>query len=225
MTNSIPEELLKSAHPPTFWVKSLEHVQELVDNPIDSLCHLCAIENNPEHMIPVIRNSGIGYLYKEIVHFQQSSNEMISNIRRNYSYLVYSKWVSQKKIFLMINDLLPSDCKILVEASPSWLGRQKLDIFIPEMNLAVEYQGEQHFKSLKHWGGQQKLNRNKVMDERKKKLCAENGIKLVYFDCYEKLTSDLVSLRLQAVLQGSTASIRLESDGVSHNYKKVSKLL
>jgi len=35
----------------------------------------------------------------------------------------------------------------------AWLAPQRLDIFVPALSLAIEYQGEQHFLPLDHLGG------------------------------------------------------------------------
>ena len=51
----------------------------------------------------------------------------------------------------------------------------ELDIFIFDMNLAFEYQGEQHFKPT-HLGN---FNRQLERDEEKKLLCKENSITLI----------------------------------------------
>ena len=65
-----------------------------------------------------------------------------------------------------------------------WLGRQHLDFFIEEKNMAIECQGVQHFKSVEFFGGEEKLKYLQELDKRKERLCAEHGIELrfVRFD-------------------------------------------
>lgn len=65
-----------------------------------------------------------------------------------------------------------------------WLGYQSLDFYLPKHKIAIECQGEQHFKPIKHFGGEKALTENKERDERKLKLCNENGIKLLYYANY-----------------------------------------
>ena len=66
------------------------------------------------------------------------------------------------------------------------IGRQKLDFYLPEFNIAIECQGEQHFKPVdfakrgKKWAEQQ-LEINIKRDKRKLQLCNENNIKLLYY--------------------------------------------
>lgn len=60
----------------------------------------------------------------------------------------------------------------------SWLGGQSLDFFIPEKNIAIECQGLQHFKNERRY---KKLEEVQERDERKKRLCIENGVHLIYY--------------------------------------------
>lgn len=56
----------------------------------------------------------------------------------------------------------------------------KLDFFLPEYNIGIEYQGEQHFKPIKYFGGQEIYNILISRDKVKNKLCKEHGIKILY---------------------------------------------
>jgi len=55
----------------------------------------------------------------------------------------------------------------------------QLDVFVPRINLAVEYQGEQHFKEFKWQGSGSSLEEVIERDKRKIQICNENGITLV----------------------------------------------
>ena len=62
-----------------------------------------------------------------------------------------------------------------------WLGRQSLDFYLPEYNIAIECQGEQHYKPIKHFGGIKTYNYTIKRDEKKKLLCEKNNIILLYY--------------------------------------------
>ena len=62
-----------------------------------------------------------------------------------------------------------------------WLGKQSLDFYLPEYNIAIECQGIQHFKPIDFFGGIDKLKYQRQLDLRKKQLCEENNVKLIYF--------------------------------------------
>ena len=65
-------------------------------------------------------------------------------------------------------------------------GKQSLDFYFPEKKIAVECQGEQHyisnfFKSRGIEYAENHLKYIQELDARKRQLCKENGIELIYF--------------------------------------------
>lgn len=62
----------------------------------------------------------------------------------------------------------------------SFIGKLKIDFYLPNYNIAIECQGEQHFKSIEHFGGEEKYNIQKIRDLRKYNLCVNNGVNLFY---------------------------------------------
>ena len=61
------------------------------------------------------------------------------------------------------------------------LGRQHIDIYLKDFNIAVEYQGEQHFRPVEKWGGEKYFLKQVERDKTKNRICEENGILLLYF--------------------------------------------
>ena len=53
------------------------------------------------------------------------------------------------------------------------------DFYIPELNILIEYQGIQHYKAVKHFGGEERFKQQKENDEMKQKYAKENRITLV----------------------------------------------
>ena len=62
-----------------------------------------------------------------------------------------------------------------------WLGLQSLDFYLPDYNVGIECQGIQHFEPIEHFGGEDNFIECQKRDKKKKALCEENGIKLLYF--------------------------------------------
>jgi len=69
-----------------------------------------------------------------------------------------------------------------------WLGRQSLDFYLPDYNIAIECQGEQHYQKIfyrsKKWNEEKsEKNFNKIikLDNEKYKKCLNNKIVLYYF--------------------------------------------
>lgn len=109
-------------------------------------------------------------------------------------------WVQETYLARLVQEVFPN-LKVLREASPDWLGRQRLDIFIPDLALAIEYQGEQHYRPVSLFGGKEGLRAAKRRDGIKRDRCNQNGVKVVYFYHNETLTKRLVEGRLVEALQ------------------------
>ena len=62
-----------------------------------------------------------------------------------------------------------------------WLGRQSLDFYLPDYNVGIECQGEQHFFPVDYFGGEKTFKKISERDKRKKALCEKYGVKLLYF--------------------------------------------
>lgn len=65
-----------------------------------------------------------------------------------------------------------------------WLGKQHLDFYLTDYNVAIECQGGQHFKPVDKFGGEETFAKTVELDMKKRKLCKENGIKLFYYANY-----------------------------------------
>ena len=73
----------------------------------------------------------------------------------------------------------------------------ELDVYLPDRNIGIEYQGVQHFEPVAHWGGEEALAKLQKRDAKKKRLCREAKVKLVYFCHDENLSTDLVRNRIR----------------------------
>ena len=87
--------------------------------------------------------------------------------------------ISESRLFSEIKKHFKNH-KVIQHARLKFLGKQHLDIFIPSLKVAIEYQGMQHDEPIDSFGGLDAFLKNKERDELKKELCQENGIKLIY---------------------------------------------
>jgi hypothetical protein len=71
----------------------------------------------------------------------------------------------------------------------------RFDFFLPEKNICIEYDGEQHFISVGKWGGIENLELIKKRDEIKSKFCQENNIQLIRIN-YKESIKDILNLNL-----------------------------
>lgn len=62
----------------------------------------------------------------------------------------------------------------------------RYDFYIKKLNLIIEYDGRQHFESIKDFGGIEEFKLIQERDKIKNKYCKDNGIKLIRIS-YKKL--------------------------------------
>jgi hypothetical protein len=102
-------------------------------------------------------------------------------------------WVNETALYYFIKTLF-SEFEVIHHGRPNFLGLQHYDIFIPELSIAIEYQGQQHKQPVEFFGGEIGYINNLERDKRKKKLSKQNGVKLIeVFPNYDekKLVSQL----------------------------------
>lgn len=114
-------------------------------------------------------------------------------------------WVSERELLNMVKGIFPKN-EIVHQASTEWLGRQRLDIFVPELRLAIEYQGRQHYDPVPFFGGEDGFQQTQERDKLKARLCSENGVTMVYFRYDEILTKEFVETRIKRTLDSKLAS-------------------
>lgn len=104
-------------------------------------------------------------------------------------------WVGETLLHNLLQRVFPGRT-ILRHHRPEWLEGLEIDCHLPEINLGVEYQGQQHFHAIEAWGGLASLRRLQGRDERKKQLCREHGTALETIDYTEPLTEEHIRQRL-----------------------------
>ena len=66
------------------------------------------------------------------------------------------------------------------------------DFYLPEYNMCIEYDGRQHYESIKYFGGEKRLKKQKQIDSIKNEYCKNNNIRLIrikYDEDIEKVLS------------------------------------
>ena len=90
--------------------------------------------------------------------------------------IIKPKWKHELTLFHAVRKKYPDT---LYQYRPAWLGRQSLDLYIPSLNTAIEYQGIQHFHPVDFFGGEEALLARQELDSQKKRLCLENDVRLI----------------------------------------------
>ena len=65
------------------------------------------------------------------------------------------------------------------------------DFYLPKLNVAIEYQGQQHYEPVEFFGGQEYLEYVQYHDQIKSDYCAKNNIRLICVPYWEDVTEYL----------------------------------
>lgn len=174
----------------------------------DDVCHLCTKTNSdliychPMYASDFKRKYG-AYIKKMSLEAGINEYDAENQLRQELGIAkIGEKWVNETLLYNYIKILFPSHI-VLREASPIWLEKQRFDIYLPELNLAIEYHGLQHYKPVKHFGGEKTYQEGIMRDKVKVKKCKENNTHLVVFKYTENLNEDFICKKLSKYLAQS----------------------
>jgi len=167
----------------------------------DEICHLCiARRAGPDAAADLygdaVQEFASAYITQMMLTHGMDKPTARSEVQQT---LGLSRWLREAEMYGLVKRLFPEQI-ILREASPPWLRRQRLDVYIPAVNVALEHQGEQHYRAVKAFGGDDALQRNLERDALKRRLCEENGVHLIEIRYDEPLTLPMLRHRLQRFL-------------------------
>lgn len=98
-------------------------------------------------------------------------------------------WISEVALYNLVKT-------IRVDAIHQWrpvfLGQQSVDIYIPSLKLAIEYQGQQHYEAVDLFGGEEGLAATRVRDERKRAILENHGVRLIEWHFATPVTEENV---------------------------------
>jgi hypothetical protein len=172
----------------------------------DGICHLCSgvpselFYCHPMYGSKVMVHYG-PYIMRTAIEKGIDEREAENEIRELLGiHRIGEAWVSEVELLHMVQAIFPEQ-EVIHQASPEWLERQRFDVYIPNLKLAIEYQGRQHYEPVPFFGGQRGLEKTQERDRRKADLCRENGVDLIYFHYTEQITRQVVESRIRKVLE------------------------
>lgn len=168
---------------------------------LDGVCHLCLCRTrSPEEVAqkygPSAEQGFESFIDQVMLDTSVDRKTARAEIQQ---VLGLSKWVREAELYGLVRDLF-KDQRVLREASPEWLGRMRLDIYLPELKLAIEHQGEQHYRPIAAFGGDAGYARVISRDALKRELCRANGVEVVDVRFDAPISKPALRLRLQRYL-------------------------
>jgi hypothetical protein len=108
-------------------------------------------------------------------------------------------WVSEMLLLDKISTWFPG-FEVIHQWSPVWLGRQRIDVGIPELNIGIEYHGKQHFEPIEYFGGKSAFKNQLERDKVKRMKCEFNAVQLIElsegYDDYELIEKIFESINV-----------------------------
>lgn len=158
-----------------------------------------------QHYLPyhtLFSRKKVGHdVYAGIEH-KQIENE----VREVFDYpRIGEKWISETILFKIVSTMF-SPLEVIHHYRGIELQGLELDVWVPEIQLGIEYQGEQHYQPISHWGGEDGLKKRQENDRKKKALCSQAGYTLVEFHYSEELSEEAIRKRLSQYLPINTSA-------------------
>jgi hypothetical protein len=145
-------------------------------------------------------NSNIEYLFNNKSNVLDITREAENTVRKSYDLRnVGDSYVNESLLATLITRIYPDTIR---QYRAKWLGKYILDIYIPSRMISIEYQGEQHYMPIKRFGGDEKLIHQKERDENVRQLCIKNGVILLEWPYYNKITNQSVRDFLKPYING-----------------------
>lgn len=98
-----------------------------------------------------------------------------------------SKWKTESSVVKMAIKIFKGH-KVIEQGSPDFLKRQRYDVWIPSLNIAIEYNGKQHYDYVPffHRNGEEDLFLQQERDNKKRDVSKKNGVTLIEIPYTEK---------------------------------------
>lgn len=149
--------------------------------------------------------------------FQQTPSKHINGQGCPVCGKLYRK--KERKLYEVLKEVFDKEEIIYSYRNTTILGKQEIDIFFPKYKIGIEFQGEQHFKPIDFAGlgndfAMSLYKDNQIRDLKKKKICQENNITLLYFSNVENnvLLNEKVYHTYSSLIEKIDQIIKKESE-------------
>lgn len=127
----------------------------------------------------------------------------LSEERSTYTRPI-NKWISEEQVFTIVKKIY-KDFHVIYQHRPFFLrsslgGQMSYDVFIAGLNIAVEYQGKQHFEPVEFFGGEAGFKRTVERDREKLELSIRNNVKILYINYWEVITEKSIQDKIDSLI-------------------------
>lgn len=143
------------------------------------------------------------YNYKAIGDFNVVINQWLRDVENKIRVQlklpkIGEGWISESMVLNLTRKLFsPLGYDVIHNSFPAFLEGLQLDIYIPSLKLGIEYMGKQHYEPIDFFGGQESYLKLKQRDQKKMKICKDNGVHLIYYKFDEPITEDYFKSKVE----------------------------
>lgn len=184
--------------------KAIEQCVQLYQEENQNFNRFFLLKNKRAQLFNILSYGDLDYIkelqdlmkndYYKNTKYQEKYNDTYINLVNNN--IIESKWISEIQLYHLIKIYYPD---AIYQYKTKWLGAQSLDIYIPSIKTAFEYQGKQHYEPVEFFGGIEAFEKGKLRDLRKKDLCVSNGVKLIEWRYDEPISQVLLKEKLHYI--------------------------
>ena len=163
--------------------------------------------DDTEYMVDLLMETSMSLteIAKELGWTINALNKKINQLGLNWVKTRHKKMSrGQAALTDIMQKLLPNESIV----SEHHIGdRLKLDIYCPKYKIAAEYHGRQHFYYTgRFFNSKEDFEEAVQIDEKKARLCQEQGIALLVFRYNDKLTEEAVFARILEAIKSYVPS-------------------
>ena len=148
-------------------------------------------------IVPIYENNI--NIHEDLQLIEKTINKEFDSLERTLYDISEYKWKSEELMLECIKKVFKNK-KVIHQYRPYFLhyknGQLSYDVFVCGKDIAFEYQGEQHFKPIEIFGGEENFAKQQERDALKKELSQKNGITLIYINYWEDITTNLIKEKL-----------------------------
>lgn len=172
-------------------------------------------ENPKEEIHRFLRYLVIQKMIKEESKVYDIANSIIDDAKNgHYSNETFelinkteSKWKSEQLVYQYCKELFGKS-NVEFQYSPLFLHKMSYDVYITEYDVAIEYQGKQHFEPVEFFGGEEHFKAQRERDEKKLKLSKKNNVHLIYINYDEDISKELIIKKIAKSLKWDELTIK-----------------
>lgn len=169
---------------------SFEEIEKRIKDVYGDEYDLVSIDNyqNFKKGTITVKHNICGNSYPTLLHTMIVKNRRCKVCEKSESLGVkkLSNWLDSQGIEY-VREYTFEDCR--------HLRKLPFDVYIPSLNLCIEYDGQQHFKPVERFGGEEGFKLTKLRDGIKNNYCKDNNINLlrIKYTNYKRLEKVLLN--------------------------------